>query len=194
MYSEKDLITACIRQDRLAQRQLYSQYAGTLFITALRYMKNKADAEDVLQDSFIKIFEHINTFRFDCPLEAWLRKVVVRTALKQIENQPIWIQSADNQAIMNESEQEEFTLSGFQFDQLLGMVQSLPDGCRKVFNLFAIEGYHHDEIAAMVGITEGTSKSQYSRARVLLQNKLRNEKFYTPFQLKYAKENRLYAA
>ena len=173
MYSEQELVQACIRQERLAQRQLYTQFASKLFVTAMRYMKNKADAEDVLQDSFIKIYQKLNAFRFDCPLEAWLRKIVVNTALKALQNQPNWTQHTDSQLISNEIEQEDFTLSGFQFDQLMEIVQSLPDGCRTIFNLYAIEGYQHNEIAEMLGVSEGTSKSQYSRAKILLQAKLK---------------------
>ena len=173
MYSEQELVQACIRQERLAQRQLYTQFASKLLVTAMRYMKNKADAEDVLQDSFIKIYQKLNAFRFDCPLEAWLRKIVVNTALKALQNQPNWMQHTDSQLISNEIEQEDFTLSGFQFEQLMEIVQSLPDGCRTVFNLYAIEGYQHNEIAEMLGVSEGTSKSQYSRARTLLQAKLK---------------------
>lgn len=173
MYSEQELVQACIRQERLAQRQLYTQFASKLFVTAMRYMKNKADAEDVLQDSFIKIYQKLNAFRFDCPLEAWLRKIVVNTALKALQNQPNWMQHTDSQLISDEVEQEDFTLSGFQFEQLMEIVRSLPDGCRTIFNLYAIEGYQHNEIAEMLGVSEGTSKSQYSRARILLQAKLK---------------------
>jgi RNA polymerase sigma factor (sigma-70 family) len=181
MYSEQELVQACIRQERLAQRQLYTQYASKLFATAMRYMKNKPDAEDVLQDSFIKIYQKLSNFRFDCPLEAWLRKVVVNTALKALQNQPNWMQHTDNELVSNEIEQEEFTLSGFEFSQLMEIVQSLPDGCRTIFNLYAIEGYQHNEIAELLGVSVGTSKSQFSRARVLLQAKLKNRGIvYTP--------------
>ena len=173
MYSEQELVQACIRQERLAQRQLYTQFANKLLAIAMRYMKNKADAEDVLQDSFIKIYQKLAAFRFDCPLEAWLRKVVVNTALKALQNQPNWVQHTDSQLVSDEIVQEEFTLSGFQFEQLMEIVQSLPDGCRTVFNLYAIEGFQHNEIAELLGVSEGTSKSQYSRARILLQAKLK---------------------
>jgi len=135
-------------------------------------MKNKADAEDVLQDSFIKIYQKLPTFRFDCPLEAWLRKIVVNTALKELQNQPNWMQHTDSELVSDSVEDKDFTLSNFQFAQLMEMVNSLPDGCRTIFNLYAVEGYQHNEIAELLGISEGTSKSQYSRARTLLQQKL----------------------
>jgi RNA polymerase sigma factor (sigma-70 family) len=173
MYSEQELIQACIRQERPAQRQLYERFASKLFVTAMRYMKNKSDAEDVLQDSFIKIYQKIDTFRFDCPVDAWLRRIVVNTALKALQAQPNYMQHTDSQLVSDNIEDNEFTLSGFEFEQLMAVVQSLPDGCRTVFNLYAIEGYQHNEIAEMLGVSEGTSKSQYSRARVLLQQKLK---------------------
>lgn len=172
MHREYDLVQACIRQERIAQRQLYEMFAGKLLVTSMRYMKNKADAEDVLQDAFIKIYQKLPTFRFDCPLEAWLRKIVVNTALKELQNQPNWMQHTDSELVSDTVEDKDFTLSNFQFAQLMEMVNSLPDGCRTIFNLYAIEGYQHNEIAELLGISEGTSKSQYSRARTLLQQKL----------------------
>jgi len=174
MHREQELVQACIRQERLSQRRLYELFAGKLFVTAMRYMKNKADAEDVLQDAFIKIYQKLPTFRFDCPLEAWLRKIVVNTALKQLQNEPNWMQHTDSELVSDTLEQGDLTLSNFQFDQLMEIVHSLPDGCRTIFNLYAIEGYQHNEIAEMLSISEGTSKSQYSRARSLLQSKLGN--------------------
>ena len=173
MHSEQELIQACIRQERPAQRKLYERFASKLFVTAMRYTKNRTDAEDVLQDSFIKIYQKLENFRFDCPLEAWLRKVVVNTALKHLQKQPNYAQHIDSEQVADEIEDSEFTLSGFEFEQLMGIVQSLPEGCRTIFNLYAIEGYQHNEIAAMLGVSEGTSKSQFSRARVLLQAKLK---------------------
>jgi RNA polymerase sigma factor (sigma-70 family) len=176
MYRERDLIDACIRQERLAQKQLYEQFSGKMLVTAMRYMRSRADAEDVLQDSFIKVFKHIGSFRFDCPLDAWIRRIVVNTALKQLRTQPDFSQQIDSDLVSDKIEQSELTLSGFQFEQLMAMVNSLPDGCRAVFNLFAIEGYQHSEIAEMLGISEGTSKSQYFRAKNLLQAKVLKEK------------------
>jgi RNA polymerase sigma factor (sigma-70 family) len=173
MYSEQELIQACIRQERIAQRQLYERFASKLFVTAMRYVKNKTDAEDVLQESFIKIYQKIPNFRFDSPVEPWLRKIVVNTALKHLKNQPNYMQHTDSQLVANDVEENEFTLSGFEFQQLMEIVQGLPDGCRTVFNLYAIEGYQHNEIAEMLSISEGTSKSQYSRAKILLQQKLK---------------------
>jgi RNA polymerase sigma factor (sigma-70 family) len=179
MNREQELIQACVHHDRLAQRKLYELYAGTLMVTAMRYMKNKSDAEDVLQDSFIKIFQNIQNFRFDCPLDAWLRRIVINTALKAWKTQPDWTQHVDTQSVSDEIGGENFTISGIQYEQLLEAVRSLPDGCRAVFNLYAIEGYQHNEISELLNISEGTSKSQYSRAKMLLQMKLKGYQLST---------------
>ena len=99
MSRDEALVQACIRQERVAQRQLYELFASKLFAAALRYTKNRADAEDVLQDSFIKIYEKIKDFRFESPLEAWLRRIVVNTALKHLRNQPNWSLHIDNNEV-----------------------------------------------------------------------------------------------
>jgi RNA polymerase sigma factor (sigma-70 family) len=175
MTNERALIEACIRQDRVAQRKLYEQYAGKLHVVAMRYVKNREDAQDVLQDSFIKIFKYLDSFRFDCPFEAWMRRVVANTALKHLRDRPDLSNHVDAELASDEVEAADLTISGFQFEQLLEMIQKLPEGCRTIFNLYAIEGYQHNEIAKMLEISEGTSKSQYSRAKSLLQVMIHRE-------------------
>jgi RNA polymerase sigma factor (sigma-70 family) len=176
MYRERELVQACIKHDRTAQRQLYEQYSSKFFAAVLRYVKNRADAEDVLQDAFIKIYEKIDTFKFESPLEPWLRTIVINTALKHLRTQPDWKVHTDSELIADDVAGQDFTISGFQYEELLGMVQSLPEACRAVFNLHAIEGYQHNEIAELLGIAEGTSKSQFFRGKALLQAKILGEK------------------
>lgn len=154
------------------QRQLYERFAGKLFVVSKRYTKDPNGAEDVLQDAFIKIYRYIDQFRFDCPLEAWLKRIVINTALKYIRTQQPWDQAADVDEMAPIIAQDDLTLPTLNYQYLLALIQELPPGCRAVFNLFAIEGYSHPEIAEMLDISEGTSKSQYSRARALLQHKL----------------------
>ena len=154
------------------QRQLYEQYAGKLFVVSKRYTKDAIGAEDVLQDAFVKIYRYIDQFRFDCPLEAWLKRIVINTALKYIRTQQPWDQATDIDEIAPLLSQDDQSLPTLNYQYLLALVQELPPRCRTVFNLFAIEGYSHPEIGEMLAISEGTSKSQYSRARALLQNKL----------------------
>lgn len=174
--NETEIIKACLNKDRAAQKQLYELFSGKLFVVALRYMKNREAAQDVLQDSFVKVFKYLDSFRFDCPLEVWLRKIVINTALKALKKSSNWDQSLDGDYMI--SEEFHYDNGGFKnlsYQQLMDMIGELPEGCRAIFNLYAIEGFKHHEIADKLSISEGTSKSQYSRAKQLLQEKLAKE-------------------
>lgn len=176
MLDERALVNGCRQKDRASQRKLYELFARKLFAVCLRYTKDRDDAEDVLQESFVKAFQHIDLFRFECPLEAWLKRIVINTALKHIRKQQPWQNQTDVEEVAHALPQSENTLSDLNYQQLLKMVQELPPGCQTVFNLYAIEGYTHPEIAELLDISEGTSKSQYARARGLLQQKIQNER------------------
>ncbi len=173
MQDEYRLVDGCRRQDRTVQRQLYERFAGKLFVVCKRYIKDADEAEDVLQDAFVKIYRHIDSFRFECPLEAWLKRVVINTALKHLRKNKPWENPADVQEMAPLLPQADESLPALNYQYLLRLIQELPPGCRTVFNLYAIEGYNHPEIAEMLDIAEGTSKSQYARARSLLQDKLK---------------------
>ncbi len=154
------------------QRQLYEQFAGKLFVVCKRYIKDPDEAEDVLQDAFVKIFRHIDSFRFESPLEAWLKRITINTALKQLRKQKPWENTTNIQDQAPLLPQADESLPMLNYKYLLNLIQELPPGCRTIFNLYAIEGYNHPEIAGLLDIAEGTSKSQYARARQLLQQKL----------------------
>lgn len=175
-FNEHELVNGCKQRNRLAQKQLYDVFGGKLFAICMRYTRNRSDAEDVLQDAFIKIYENISTFRNDSPLEYWLRSVVVNTALNHLRQQKHLKELDDIEVYENGIADKEVTLGDFQMQQLTGFIQELPPGCQVIFNLYAIEGYQHNEIAQKLGISEGTSKSQYARARGILQQKLNREK------------------
>jgi len=176
MQDEYELVEGCRRQDRIVQRRLYERFAGKLFVVCKRYIRDPDEAEDILQDAFVKIYRHIDSFRFECPLEAWLKRIVINTALKAIRKQKPWENTADVQELATILPQADESLPALNYQYLLQLVQELPPGCRAVFNLYAIEGYNHPEIAEMLDIAEGTSKSQYSRARSLLQQKIQADK------------------
>ena len=176
MQDDYTLVDGCRRQDRITQRLLYEQFAGKLFVICKRYVKDPDEAEDVLQDAFVKIYRHIDSFRFECPLEAWLKRVVINTALKHLRTQKPWENTADVQELAAVLPQPDGSLPALNYQYLLQLIQELPPGCRTIFNLYAIEGYNHPEIAQMLDIAEGTSKSQYARARNLLQQKLQSDK------------------
>ena len=165
--------------DPLAQKMLYDKYAPILLGIAMRYAGSKEEAEDIIQDAFIKIFKYIKTFEQRGSFEGWLRKIVINTAIGTYRKERKHKFQNDFQDI-NETEILDNDLNDpdFTMDEILKAVQSLPKGYRTVFNLYAIEGYKHKEIAKILGIDESTSKSQYHRARKLLQKKLTKIKNY----------------
>jgi len=175
--TEAELIDGCLRGQQLAQKQLYEKYAARMMAVCLRYAQTTFEAEDVLQEGFMTVYRTLASFRRECPLEFWIRRIMVNAALRQHRrNAPLVAVSEGEYPETMAS--AEFTLSNYNFHELLEMVQELAPRYRMVFNLYAIEGYTHKEIGELLGITEGTSKSQYSRARVILQTKM--ERFSAP--------------
>ena len=163
------LVEGCVRNDRRFQELLYSRFSGKMNAICLGYSGNQNDADDILQEAFIKVFKNIRDFRFECPLEGWIRKIVVHTA---IDNYRISVKHPTI-VLINESidfiDDTEFPHPG-DYSYFMDLISKLPDGYRLIFNLYVIEGYSHKEIAEKVGINEGTSKSQLSRAKKYLQH------------------------
>jgi RNA polymerase sigma-70 factor (ECF subfamily) len=166
---EEKLIEGCVAGKREMQRNLYDLYSKKMMAVCLRYAPTTFEAEDIMQEAFVKVFCNIEKFKRDCPLEYWIRKIMVNTALKHLRAKQLLTVSHEAEEVNNLASQD-FSLTGYSLDELLGMIQSLAPRYRMVFNLYAIEGYNHKEIGEMLGITEGTSKSQYSRARAILQS------------------------
>jgi RNA polymerase sigma-70 factor (ECF subfamily) len=171
MRSEAELISGCARNEPGAQKALYDRFAGRMLVVCLRYARSQQEAEDALQEGFIKVFQAIKDFRGDSQLATWITRVMINTSLNAQRKKLYMLPMVDVEKVTL-PESEEVHLAGIHLDELIAMVQSLPDGCRVVFNLFAVEGYGHKEIAAMLGISEGTSKSQYNRAKQLLRARL----------------------
>jgi RNA polymerase sigma factor (sigma-70 family) len=176
MLSEDELIEGCRTGTRAFQKALYDRYCRKMLVVCLRYSKTTAEAEDIVQEGFVKIFQGIKDFRKEAKLETWITRVMINTALNVHRKKLYLYPMVDVADIV--LQQEEMSISGIHVSQLLEMIQSLPHGCQIVFNLFAIEGYSHKEIADMLSISEGTSKSQFARARSLLQAKLLKESTY----------------
>ena len=128
----------------------------------------------MMQEGFVKVFANIQNFKRDCPLEFWVRRIMINTALKQLRQKSLMTVSHETEEVGNIAS-EGVNLTGYSMDELLGMIQSLAPRYRMVFNLYAIEGYSHKEIGEMLEITEGTSKSQLSKARTMLQRRLQNQ-------------------
>ena len=169
---DNDIIKGCINKQRDCQKKLYDTLSGKMLFVCFRYCKNRDDAEDLLQEGFIKVFKHINTFKFEGSFEGWVRRIMVNTAINFItqQKQKYLFDDIDNVAIHLESELDAITQINEK--DLLKILSLLPDGYRTVFNLFAIEGYSHKEIADLLNITEGTSKSQLSKAKAHLKKLL----------------------
>jgi len=160
----RDLVTACQRQQPQAQSELYQRYAKAMYNICLRMLRDPLDAEDALQNAFVEVFRHLHTFRFDCPVGAWIKRIVVNTCINTLKKKRVRFEPyEDHHADIPEPElSEPHTLPVETVKQAL---YDLPDGYRIVFSLYALEGYDHQEIADILHISEATSKSQYSRAR-----------------------------
>ena len=174
MFNEKEVIEGCCKGDRKSQRELYEQFSRGMLVVCLRYCKNQLEAEDILQESFIKVFENIKKFRRESSLAYWIKRIIVNTALNHQRGKLYLFPMVDIEQT-NEVSDKDLTISGFQFEELLEMIMELPTGCQVIFNLYAIEGYKHHEIAKKLEISEGTSKSQYSRARKLLMERIQSQ-------------------
>jgi RNA polymerase sigma-70 factor, ECF subfamily len=176
MLSENELIEGCRKSSRAFQKALYDRYCRKMLVVCLRYSKTTAEAEDIVQEGFVKVFQGIKDFRQESKLETWITRIMVNTALNLQRKKLYLYPMVDVTEIV--LPEVEMSLSGLNVSQLLEMIQSLPQGCQIVFNLFAIEGYSHKEIAEMLGISEGTSKSQFARAKSLLQARILKESTY----------------
>ena len=167
---EAQLIQGCKDGDREAQKLLYGKYSKQMYLVCLRYVKEEQEAEDVLQEAFIKVFNNIKNFRGESKLPYWIKRIVINTALNAQRSKLYLYPMVDVETMQESADQ--IPISDFTMDELLNMIQELPSGCQVIFNLYAIEGYKHHEIAKMLEIREGTSKSQYARAKHLLQEKV----------------------
>ncbi|MCB0594986.1 MAG: sigma-70 family RNA polymerase sigma factor [Lewinellaceae bacterium] len=166
--TEKELIKGCIQEDRYYQQELFRRYAGKMLVVCMRYARHEMEAEDLLQDAFIKVFDNLNKFEFKGSFEGWVRRIVINTALKNyskksFKQEQIGLENYPDPPLEPEA------YAHLQEEELLRLIAKLPEGYRLVFNLNAIEGYSHKEIADMLGIQESTSRSQLVKARKMLQ-------------------------
>jgi RNA polymerase sigma-70 factor, ECF subfamily len=165
---ENELIEGCKKHDRHAQEALFQQFSGKMYALCCRYVKSKMEAEDVLVMAFSKIFERIDQYKAEGSFEGWIRKVIVNESLTYLRKNKNMYLETDIEAADREPDYTQLE-SQLEAEDLLKMIDSLPTGYRIVFNMYAIDGYSHKEIATHLGINENTSKSQLSRARTLLQ-------------------------
>jgi RNA polymerase sigma factor (sigma-70 family) len=172
MISEKELVKRCLKNDSVAQEQFYRTFARKMYGICLRFARVNGEADDILQEGFIKIFRNLGNFRFKGSLEGWVRRIIVNAAIDYVKKYVM-----DNQEIdLNNVEQydvvEDEITAQLSAEDILKLIQELPDSKRMIFNLFAYEGYSHKEIAELLNISVMTSKSQLSKAKKILQEKL----------------------
>lgn len=170
--SLKKLINKCKKKDCKAQEELYRMYSGRFFTLCLKYSNSYEQAQDNLQDAFIKIFENINQYNGKGSFEGWMTRIIINTALKKHQKTPLFLKIEEDN--LEEPEEElEVDEDQVSVDVLIEIIQDLPDRYRHVFNLYVMEGFSHKEIAEMLNISQGTSKSNLARARMKLQQSLK---------------------
>lgn len=175
--TDEQLVKKCRERDALAQKQLFDLYSKKMMGVCLRYTKDIDEAQDVLQMGFIKIFEKLHLYNHQGSLEGWIRRVIVNTALDNVRKNKKFYENVEMDKVeYHLSDVEESGLDSLKAQDLLKIIQEMPNGFRTVFNLYAIEGYSHKEIAETLNISINTSKSQYSRARTYLQKIIVEEK------------------
>lgn len=166
---ESELVKGCLRNDRRAQKELYTNYSKTMFQICLSYCGDRVEAKDILQEAFIKVFTNLKSFNSGNSLEGWIKRIVTNTAIDYFRKRKRLVFQDEFPDEPEEEERGSLRLEDLTNDIILSYVKQLPDGARVIFNLFAVEGLSHKEIAEKLQIAEGTSKSQYKRARNLLK-------------------------
>lgn len=166
------LVKECVKGNTKAQRLLFEKFSQKMLGVCLRYSKNQEEAEDVLQEGFIKTFSKLNDYSNEGSLEGWIRKIMVNTALDSIRKNTRFANDISIDLIDYQIGNSDFTIENMSANDLILLINSMPDGYKVVFNMFAIEGYSHKEIAETLGVSENTSKSQYLRAKSYLRSKL----------------------
>lgn len=167
---EASMLDACLQNNRAAQNKLYSRFAPILMTVCRRYAKNSYDAEDILQEGFIKIFKFLSDYKNQGSFEGWMRRIIITTALNYYKKKKITHYEYELQHLPDKEVSELTVVSQLFMNDLMCMVRHLPRGYQNVFNLYDIEGYTHKEIGEMLSISANTSKSQLNRARNQLQN------------------------
>lgn len=174
-----EILGACKQGDSHAQKRLYEQTKGKMFAVCLRYTGSRSDAEDVLQEGYMKVFRDLHQYTGEGVFEGWMRKVIVNTALQFLRKQKRMPNSVnlDDHAFHMEYQDdfEDDSLSKNRTEELIKLMQKMPDGFRTVLNLYILEGYSHQEISEICGISIGTSKSQLNRAKSYLRKQLENK-------------------
>lgn len=170
--TEEAIVKGCLKQQAGAQKALYEKYSVKMLAVCYRYAHNREDAEDMLQEGFIKVFSQIHTFKGQGAFEGWIRRIMVHTCINILKKNKKFNESVDIQLASGLHTREEVIPSIIQAKQVVECIRLLPIGYRTVLNLYAIEGYSHKEIGQILDIEESTSRSQYTRAKAMLEDLL----------------------
>lgn len=168
--TEESILQGCLRNEAIAQKELYHKYSPKMLAVCYRFGHNKEDAEDMLQEGFIKVFSQIHTFRSQGAFEGWIRRIIVHTCINNLKKNKKFNESVDLIHANSHQVREESVPSIVQAKQVVECIRLLPLGYRTVLNLYAIEGYSHKEISIVLEIEESTSRSQYTRAKQMLED------------------------
>jgi len=174
--TEEAILQGCLRNEPLAQRELYNRYSPKMLAVCYRFGHSREDSEDMLQEGFIKIFSQIHTFRNQGAFEGWIRRIIVHTCINNLKKNKKFNENVDIMYATSVQVREESIPSIVQAKQVVECIRLLPLGYKTVLNLYAIEGYSHKEIAEMLEIEESTSRSQYTRAKQMLEDILIRKK------------------
>src|ERR1700733_7612299 len=167
--TEQAILTGCLNNDPVAQRELYNRYSPKMLSVCYRFAQNREDAEDMLQEGFIRVFTQINSFRNAGSFEGWVRRIIVHTCINFLKKYKKFSESLDLAYVTDIQVKEETIPSIMQARQIIECIRLLPVGYRTVLNLYALEGYSHKEIGEMLDIEESTSRSQYTRSKAMLE-------------------------
>lgn len=183
MEDDKQLVKECLKNNRASQRLLYEKYAEVMLGVCYRYTKSISDAEDVLQEGFIRTFKHLHQYKGDGELGAWIRRIMVTSALNYLKRNAKYQHELAFDTIEMHPVTDENPHVALNTKELTSLVQQLPSGYQAIFNLHAVEGYSHVEIGQLLGISDGTSRSQYARARALLITWIK--KYYSDSKMQF---------
>ena len=182
--TEEAILSGCLQNDAGAQRELYTRYSPKMLSVCYRFAHNREDAEDMLQEGFIKVFSQVHTFQNKGAFEGWIRRIIVHTCINNLKKNKRFNESVDIIYANGVQVREESVPSIVQAKQIVECIRLLPLGYRTVLNLYAIEGYNHKEISAMLDVEESTSRSQYTRAKQMLEDILIRKNIIQPSRIK----------
>jgi RNA polymerase sigma-70 factor (ECF subfamily) len=171
LYVHAPLIEECRKGSSKAQFSLYNQYSKAMYNLAFRILNNREDSEDILQEAFVECFRNLKSFRFESTFGAWLKKIVVNKCINHVKKRKIDLDYCETLPVTMYEEEEDVK---YETEKIFRGIEKLPDGYRIILTLYLLEGYDHTEISQILGISESTSKSQYSRAKEKLRNLLSN--------------------